>query len=86
MAVDYRFLLKKYINHVAVEEGTTFLNTRSAWPDSPEFTDEEWAALQQLDEESLEMGTLPHLCSCHVNKNRNCGVCAALSCTLNQKE
>jgi hypothetical protein len=46
--VNYRELLKKYIDHVGEEEGVTFLHSRPAG----RFTDEEWAELQVLDAES----------------------------------
>lgn len=52
--MDYRALLKKYINHVATQEGTTFLgdHDRSGWADSPEFTDAEWEMLVLIADES----------------------------------
>lgn len=51
MEIDYRELLKKYINHVGEEEGTTFL----AWADeSGRFTDEELTELRVLDDEGLK--------------------------------
>lgn len=51
--MDYRALLKKYIEHVGVAEGTDFLadSERGSWTDSPEFTDEEWRMLQVLRDE-----------------------------------
>jgi hypothetical protein len=49
MAVDYEALLRKYIDHVGWEEGTTFLSDwRRRGPVS--FTDEEWIELQRLDD------------------------------------
>lgn len=52
--MDYRELLKKYIDHVGEEEGTNFLSHRGSWPDSVKFTDEEWAELQVLKVEPLK--------------------------------
>lgn len=51
--MDYRALLKKYIEHVGTYEGSTFLSDhkRSAYPDMPTFTDEEWALLKHISEE-----------------------------------
>lgn len=51
--MDHRALLIKYINHVGEYEGSTFLSdhSRSAYPDMPVFTDEEWAELQRLQSE-----------------------------------
>jgi hypothetical protein len=51
--MDYRALLKKYINHVGIAEGTTFLSDfeRGSRHDSPKFTDAEWEMLQLIDEE-----------------------------------
>lgn len=47
--MDYRELLRKYIEHVESCEGTTFLSEyyRGA-PSDVEFTEEEWADLQRL--------------------------------------
>lgn len=49
--MDYKKLLLKYIHHVGVSEGTTFLSDayRRGWEDAVDFTDEEWAALLKLD-------------------------------------
>lgn len=51
--MDYRALLKKYINHVGLSEGTTFLGNhdRGAFGDSVEFTDAEWTMLQVIEQE-----------------------------------
>lgn len=46
--IDYRTLLKKYINLVAEEEGVTFIR----WASSPDFTPEEIAALKEVEAES----------------------------------
>ena len=46
--MDYRELLKKYINHVGECEGITFLR----YGEKPDFiTDEEWAELQKIAKE-----------------------------------
>lgn len=54
--MDYRQLLKKYIDHVGEYEGSTFLQDymRSNYPDMPDFTDEEWAELKKLEDEPLD--------------------------------
>jgi hypothetical protein len=49
--MEYRELLKKYIDHVGISEGVTFLNGDN---DSGRFTNEEWEELQKLDKESIE--------------------------------
>jgi hypothetical protein len=49
--MDYRELLKKYINHVGYCEGTTFIHM--AYPDDMGFTAEEVAELEKLDAEVL---------------------------------
>ncbi len=50
--MDYRALLKKYIQHVHNEEGTSFI-----WEDWRRgrdlFSDDEWAELTRLDTEVL---------------------------------
>jgi hypothetical protein len=52
--MDYRELLKKYINHVGDCEGTTFLGDHDRGDARDfEFTDEEWTELQKLDKEPL---------------------------------
>lgn len=48
--MNYRELLKKYIDHVANCEGTTFLG---AHKQTDRFTDEEWQELGLLDDECL---------------------------------
>lgn len=55
--MDYRELLKKYLSHVAEEEGTTFLTSEPVRRVSdnyrlcslPDFSEAEWAELQKLD-------------------------------------
>lgn len=51
MGVNYRNLLKKYIEHVGLEEGTTFLDQQGFWDDAIVFTDEEWAELKRVEAE-----------------------------------
>ncbi len=41
--MDYKELLRKYINHVGYEEGTDFLNINCG-----EFTEEEFKELQDI--------------------------------------
>lgn len=50
MTLDYRELLKKYIDHIAEEEGTAFLDHDTF----NRFSDEEWAELRLLDIEGTE--------------------------------
>jgi hypothetical protein len=45
--MDHRQLLRKYIEHVAANEGTAFLSEMYRFP--VRFTDEEWAELVALD-------------------------------------
>ena len=45
MEIDYKELLRKYIDHVDKMEGTDFLSFRK---DFSECTDTEWAAIQQI--------------------------------------
>lgn len=45
--MDYRKLLKKYIEHVGEEEGTSFLNRKGKM-----FTDDEWEELQEVVDEN----------------------------------
>lgn len=47
--LDYKELLKKYIDHVGDSEGTTFLMYRPREHCRITFTDQEWAELQSLD-------------------------------------
>lgn len=49
MNVDYRVLLKKYIDHVGQEEGTAFLDDE--WLNT--LPVDEAAALREIDAESL---------------------------------
>jgi hypothetical protein len=46
MAVDYKILLWKYLNHIGVEEGITFVYRSSA---DFRFTEEEFHALTEID-------------------------------------
>jgi hypothetical protein len=46
MTIDYRELLKKYIEHVSNEEGFDYINERHK--DLELFTEEEWEALYKL--------------------------------------
>ena len=48
--IDYRELLKKYIQHVGNTEGITFLADRY-W-NSNDFTREEWLELNRLNSEN----------------------------------
>jgi hypothetical protein len=50
MAVDYKVLLWKYLNHVGVEESVTYWQRASA---KERFTPEELAALSDIDEMEL---------------------------------
>lgn len=50
--MDYRKLLKKYINYVGEMEGVTFLSDFYGTPNEEDFTREEWKELQELDKES----------------------------------
>ena len=54
--MDYRELLKKYINYVGEIEGVTFLGERYANRGfTPSFfTIEEWEELNKLDEEAYK--------------------------------
>jgi len=47
--MDYRELLKKYMNHVGEQEGTTFLGTSLNF--NPELSDEEKAELRKINDE-----------------------------------
>lgn len=51
LQINHRELLKKYINHVGVCEGTTYLNDWHQGAYGADFTDEEWSELQRLDQE-----------------------------------
>ena len=44
--MDYKELLKKYISHVAFQEGVDFL---SDFYYTTDFTEEEWEELNSLD-------------------------------------
>lgn len=50
--MDYRALLKKYMDHLNHEEGTTYVHTLE-FSDVP-LTDEEMAALREIDDELTE--------------------------------
>lgn len=80
--MDYRQLLKKYINFVVIEEGTTFLNARAGWGDSPKFTDEEWDKLQELEAEPLDISAATHNCYCHSIDVGPCSICKELGCQV----
>ena len=48
--MDYKLLLKKYIDHVGQEEGTTFINRlRFGQSSDVDFTDDEILELVKLD-------------------------------------
>jgi hypothetical protein len=49
MRMDYKELLIKYINHVADNEGVTFI--KDTWKGDG-FTEEQWAELVTLDEQA----------------------------------
>lgn len=49
--IDYRKILKFYINHVGECEGTTFLGAQSSYS---ELTPEENAALDEANEEARQ--------------------------------
>ncbi len=51
--IDYRDLLIKYINHVDMNEGVSFLDRRD-WFGDTYFSEEEWAELQELDKIYLD--------------------------------
>ena len=48
--IDYKALLLKYINHVAENEGVTFI--KDTWRNKDIFSEAEWAELVKLDEEA----------------------------------
>lgn len=51
--MNYKDLLLKYINHVAEEEGVTFI--KETWRNEDLFTEAEWAELVKLDEEAWRL-------------------------------
>ncbi len=51
--IDYKDLLIKYINHVGMNEGVSFLDRR-CWFGDTYFSEEEWAELQELDKIYLD--------------------------------
>lgn len=64
--LDYKELLRKYIDHVSTEEGTDFLH------DGPNydltFTDEEWKELQDLSGRPWPISTEPLVRSSEYSK------------------
>lgn len=50
--MNYKELLKKYMKHVSIEEGTTFVINRSV-KNTP-FTKEELKELNRIDDELME--------------------------------
>lgn len=53
--IDYRQLLLKYIHHVGVEEGVTFIDHIESCPELyPQFSQEEIGELVELDLESMK--------------------------------
>lgn len=50
--INYKDLLIKYINHVAENEGVTFI--KDTWK-SEDFTESEWAELVKLDGEAWKL-------------------------------
>ena len=52
--MDYRLLLKKYIDYVFECEGTNFIEYGpNNYRDGVRFSEEEWAELKRLDAEEL---------------------------------
>lgn len=51
--MDYRSLLKKYIQHVGMTEGTTFIDMAYPNTDETGLTQEEIEELEKLDAEVL---------------------------------
>lgn len=49
--IDYKSLLLKYINHVAENEGVTFI--KDTWRNEDMFSEAEWDELVKLDDEAL---------------------------------
>ena len=49
---NYKDLLLKYINHVAENEGVTFI--KDTWRNEDFFTEAEWDELVKLDEEAWQ--------------------------------
>ena len=48
--IDYKLLLLKYINHVAENEGVTFI--KDTWRNEDMFSETEWDELVKLDHEA----------------------------------
>ena len=51
--MNYRELLKKYIEHVAECEGITFLRDQDRYDSLDVISDDEWAELQTIDSEEV---------------------------------
>lgn len=49
--IDWRDLLRRYLEHVEYAEGTTFLSALYRKESASRFSDAEWAALRELSEE-----------------------------------
>lgn len=77
--INYKALLDKYIEHVAVCEGVDFLanHHRGSREDSPVFTDAEWNALKNVDGARVD-----HSCSCHAQNRGPCLICRELGCQV----
>lgn len=50
-AIDYKALLKKYMQLVLEEEGITFVREVGGWSNDVQFTALEEAALKNMDDE-----------------------------------
>lgn len=50
--IDYKALLLKYINHVAENEGVTFI--KDTYRNEDVFSGDEWNELVKLDEEAWQ--------------------------------
>lgn len=51
-AIDWWVLLVKYVRHVGASEGATFIDSYYRHTSDVPFTDEEWAALEVIDEQA----------------------------------
>lgn len=61
MAIDHRALLKKYIAHVGMCEGVTFISHIHEHSDSVQFTDEELVEINAIEDGDLNERYLdPH--------------------------
>jgi hypothetical protein len=47
--IDYKHLLKKYMQHIIDEEGVSYI--RNYFRNTEIFTEEEWQTLKQIEEE-----------------------------------